>query len=472
MATKKVIRDACVISVDSEIGTVPRADILIDDDRIAAIGPDLAVEDAETIDGDGMIAMPGLVCCHRHMWMTLLRGFISDGTWSSYLVETFWGRRPHFQPEDSHIAAYAGALEAIDAGVTTVLDFHDCSVRPGLADASLDALEKSGVRAVFAYGLEGPPDLAHVATGRTEATSPTMPWHREEATALRKDRLASDDGLVTMGITTRNLELLPFSCTQEDLGLARDLAVRTVTAHAGLGALSQGVPFIDGLRKHDLLGADLLFSHGQSFSDDELDVLAGAGVKIVVSVESELGQGADPVTWRALQHGVTISLGADSVGSLSGDMFRHMQMTLKVGRGSRARLMDAAGQAPADVALTTSEMLEIATMGGARSLRLEDRIGSLTPGKQADIVLLSTNRIGMMSGAAPEQIAVLQANGGDVDTVFVAGRAVKRDGILVDVDCGAVARQLTASRERLNQACAATDIGAIWQAYGRMMGAA
>ncbi len=472
MGDRTHIRDACVISVDPEIGTQARADILIEDDTIAAIGPDLAVDDAKTIDASGMIAMPGLVCCHRHMWMTLLRGFVSDGTWSSYLVETFWGRRPHFQPEDSHIAAYAGALEAIDAGVTTVLDFHDCSVRPDLADASLDALEKSGVRAVFAYGLEGPPDLRHVETGRTEATSPTLPWHREEATALRKGRLASDDGLVTMGITARNLELLPFSCTQEDLGLARDLAVRTITTHAGLGALSQGVPFVESLRTHDLLGPDLLFSHGQSFSDDELDVLAGAGVKIVVSVESELGQGADPVTWRALQHGVTISLGADSVGSLSGDMFRHMQMTLKVGRGSRARLMDAAGQAPADVALTTSKMLEIVTMGGARSLGMEDRIGSLTPGKQADVILLSTDRIGMMSGAAPEQIAVLQANGSDVDTVFVAGRVLKRGGVLTDVDVKTVGCDLAASRERLDRAYGAVDVSAVWQAYSHTMGAA
>ncbi|MBT7612773.1 MAG: amidohydrolase family protein, partial [Rhodospirillaceae bacterium] len=130
MATRRIIRNACVVSVDPEIGTLPRGDILVEDGRIVAIGRDLGVDDAEGIEADGMIAMPGLVCCHRHMWMTLLRGFVSDGTWASYGVETYWGRRPLYQARDAHIAAYAGALEAIDAGVTTVLDFHDCSVRP------------------------------------------------------------------------------------------------------------------------------------------------------------------------------------------------------------------------------------------------------------------------------------------------------------------------------------------------------
>ncbi len=470
MGVKRLIRNACVISVDPEIGTKRRADILIEDDRIAAVGSDLGVDDAETIDAGGMIAMPGLVCCHRHLWMTLLRGFISDGTWSSYLVETFWGRRPLYRPEDNHIASYAGALEAIDAGVTTVLDFHDCSVREGLADASLDALEKSGLRAVFAYGLEGPPDFG--GAGSAEAMAPALPWHRDEAKRLRGERLGSDDALVTMGITARNLEFLPFACAKHDLGLARDLGVRTVTTHAGSGALSKGATLVDNLRDHDLLGPDILFSHGQSFTDDELDILAATGVKIVVSVESELGQGADPVTWRALQHGVTVSLGADSVGSLAGDMFRHMQMTLKVGRGSRARLMDQQGIAPTDVALTTRDMLEIATMGGARSLRLEDRIGSLTPGKQADIILLSRKRVGMMSGADPEQIAVLQANGGDVDTVLVAGRVLKRHGVLLEADLDTVACDLEASRAYLDDAYERLDTDIMWDAYNAKVAAA
>ncbi len=470
MGAKQIIRDACVISVDPEIGTQRRADILIEDDRIAAIGTDLGVDDAAPIDAGGMIAMPGLVCCHRHLWMTLLRGFISDGTWSSYLVETFWGRRPLYRPEDSHIAAYAGALEAIDAGVTTVLDFHDCSVREGLADASLDALDKSGLRTVFAFGLEGPPDFDGAAGA--EAMSPTLPWHREEAFRLRNGRLASDDARVTMGITARNLEFLPFACAAHDLGLARELGVRTLTTHAGSGALSKGATLVDNLRDHGLLGPDILFSHGQSFTDGELDTLAETGVKIVVSVESELGQGADPVTWRALQHGVTVSLGADSVGSLAGDMFRHMQMTLKVGRGSRARLMDQQGIAPTDVALLTRDMLEIATMGGARSLSLDDRIGSLTPGKQADIILLSRERVGMMSGAEPEQIAVLQANGRDVDTVLIAGRVLKRHGVLLDADIKAVARDLDNSRAYLDDAHGRLDTGVLWDAYNTKVAAA
>jgi len=472
VSTKRLIRNACVISVDPDIGTLPRADILVEDDRIAEVAPGIQTDDAEIIDAPGMIAMPGLICCHRHLWMTLLRGFVSDGTWSSYLVETYWGRRPLYRPDDNYIAAYAGALEAIDAGVTTVLDFHDCSIAPGHADASLDALDKSGLRAVFAYGLEGMPQFGEGTVPSSEALSPTAPWHRDEALALRRGRLSDDNARVTMGITTRNLEHLPFSCAERDLGLARDLGVRTVTTHAGSGALGSGAPLIGYLRDHGLLGPDLLISHGQSFTDEELDILAEHGVKIVVSVESELGQGADPVTWRALQHGVTVALGADSVGSLSGDMFRHMQFTLKVGRGSRARLLDQQGIAPTDVALSARDMLEIGTMGGARSLRLEDRIGSLTPDKQADIILISRDRIGLSSGAEPEQIVVLQANGADVDTVLIGGRIVKRNGVLVDVDVSALQDKLDSARERLAESYAAVDIAAIWKAYGTMVAGA
>jgi len=468
MADRTLIRNASVLTVDPALGTLPGGDILVEDDRIVAVGPSIEAGDAHVIEADGMIAMPGLVCCHRHLWMTLMRGFASDSPWSKYLVEIYWGQRPFYGPDDIHAATSAGALDAIDCGVTTVLDFNDCSVREGNADSSLDALEATGLRAVYAYGVEGAPEIPSGRKPTGDDLNPSHDWHRAEARRLRSGRLAGDDNLVTMGITTRNLELLPETCMDTDLGLARELGVRTVTMHAGLGALSRGVPFIETLRRKGHLGPDLLFSHGQSFTDDELDVLADHGVKIVVSVESELGQGADPVTWRAIQHGVDISLGADSVGSLSGDMFRHMQFTLKVGRGSRARLLEAQGQAPTDVALTTEDMLEIGTMGGARALRMEDRIGSLTPGKQADLILLRRDRIGLASGADPSAVAVLQAHAGDVDTVMIAGRVLKRDGVLVGVDASAVHRNLEAALERVRSEASRHDLGPLRQAFAAL----
>lgn len=232
-----------------------------------------------------------------------------------------------------------------------------------------------------------------------------------------------------------------------------------------------GRSFVDGLAECGLLGPEPLISHGRSFTDGELDTLAGAGAKIVVSAESELGQGADPVTWRALQHGVTVAIGCDSVGSLTGDLFRQMPITLKAARGSRNRLLDAQGIVPADVPVTAADMLEIATMGGARALRLEDRIGSLTPGKQADIVLLRTDRLGMRSGAAAEQVVVLQASGRDVETVMVAGRVLKRDGCLVDVDENAVARDLARGLERVEGAFARLDLAPLRRAYDGMFAA-
>jgi cytosine/adenosine deaminase-related metal-dependent hydrolase len=234
--------------------------------------------------------------------------------------------------------------------------------------------------------------------------------------------------------------------------------------HAGMGALSQGARWLETLHKNGLLGPDLLFSHGQSFTDRELDLIAEAGASIAISPESEVGQGADPVTWRALEHAVQISLGADSVGSVSGELFRQMQFALKLGRGSRARKLDEQGIAPSEVLLPARTILEVATIGGARAAGLDDFVGSLTPGKRADIVMLRTDRVGLMSAAKPEQIVVLQANAGDVDSVLVDGKVIKRNGKLIGVDIPALSANLQASRDRITEAFADVNLSVIREA--------
>ena len=455
MTGRQLIKGACIITMDPALGTLARGDILIDGTAIAAVGPDLAADGAGIIDGGGMIAFPGLVDCHRHLWMTLMRGFVSDGTWSNYFDELFRGRRPLYRPEDNYIAAYAGALDALDGGVTTVLDFADCITADGQAEETVRALDESGIRAVFCHGLEG--NITKRPNGAADFMdgSPSRDWYRQNVSRLRRDRLGDDDARVTMGITTRALEKLPFEETRRDFGLGRDLAVRTITCNAGMGAVSQGARWIDALHDAGLLGSDLIISHGQSFDGGELDLLAAAGVTIAVSPESEIGQGGDPITWPALEHGVNIGLGVDFVGSVGGDLLRQMQIALKAGRGTRARALDAQGIAPTEVLIPTAKILEVATMGGARALGLDHRIGSLTPGKQADITLIRTNRVGLMSGATPEQIVVLQANGGDVDSVFVVGKALKRDGRLLGIDVSSIGARLYASREYLDATFAA-----------------
>lgn len=142
MIRPQLIKGAYVVTVDPALGTLERGDILIEGERIAGVAPDLTAGDAEVIDATGMIAIPGLIDAHRHLWMTLVRGFVSDGTWSTYRDEIFLGRRPPYRPEDAYIAAYAGALEALDGGVTTVLDFADGITSNGQADESVRALDK------------------------------------------------------------------------------------------------------------------------------------------------------------------------------------------------------------------------------------------------------------------------------------------------------------------------------------------
>jgi cytosine/adenosine deaminase-related metal-dependent hydrolase len=312
--------------------------------------------------------------------------------------------------------------------------------------------------------LEGIPNFESVSSPSRKDLSPSSDWHLADAERVRSELLDSDEARITMGITTRDLELLPFEETHRDIGFGRKLGAKRITMHAGVGALSQGARWIEALREADLLGPDLLFSHGQSFTDTELDLIAEACSSISISPESEIGQGADPVTWRALEHAVQISLGADSVGSVSGNLFRQMQFALKLGRGSRARKLDEQGIAPSEVLLPTRTILEVATMGGARAAGLDDMVGSLTPGKRADIVLLRTDRVGMMSGAEPEHIVVLQANAGDVDSVFVDGKVAKRNGKLIGVDLSVLSAKLQASRDYITAAFADSDQSTIREA--------
>lgn len=398
-----LLRNGIVLDTEPDVSVRPGVDVLIEDGRIAQIAPDLPADGAEVIDATDRIVLPGFVDTHRHCWQTVLRGTAVDVDLGAYLGLVLGGYAPRFRPEDVEVSTLVGALECLDSGITTVQDHSHIQYSPEHTEAGISALRTAGIRAVFGYGYP-----VFDAAARRLA----------EVRRVRTERLAADDELVTMALAPAGPSYAPIEVVEEDWRLADELGLR-IAVHVGSGPVAERP--IAALRDRGLLAAGTLYVHGNSLPDDELALIAesGGAVAIAPAVEAQMGHGA-PMTGRLRAASVLTGLGADVVTTVPGDMFSLMRAALlsgQLGDGPRA---------------TAADVLRMATLDGAAALGMSDRIGSLRVGKQADVVLLRTDTVSM-AGAEHNPVAavVAAAHPGDVDTVLVAGRPVKRDGLLV-----------------------------------------
>lgn len=424
VSARLLLRGAHVVSLDDGVGELI-GDVLIDDGAIAAVGPEIDVADAEQIDLSGEILMPGFVDTHRHTWQTPFRGVCADWTLEDYFRGIRMTVSPNCAAEDVYAGNFVGALEALDAGVTTVLDFSHCNNTPEHADAALAGLRDAGIRATFAYGYFP-----------TLVAEPVFTEHEQRLADARRirEQLASDDALVTMGIALTECGLVPFEQTAAEVRSARELDVPTVL-HTGCmwgGLVTQGMPELD---HHGLLGSDQVHVHCNTLDERDFRRLADNGCKVSSSPETELQMGmGHPVIGRALAHGMRPSLSCDVISSNSGDMFAQMRLGLQFERAMRNDLDNAAGRMPARLELTVRDALRWGTANGAHAIGIEDRIGSITVGKQADLIVVGGGRLNMTPLADPVGCLVAQANPSNVKHVLVAGRFVKREGELCNVD--------------------------------------
>ena len=430
-----LIRNGFVVSMDPDVGDVPYGDVRIEDGKIVEIGRGLD-GDAEQIDATGMIVMPGFVDTHRHTWQTPVRGVLPSCTLDHYFAVMLGSVGGHYRPEDVRIGNYAGALEALNGGVTTLLDWSHINNTPDHSDAAIQGLTEAGIRAVYAHG---------VPTGGEWWAFSELD-HPEDIRRIRDTYFSSDDGLITLALAARAPGNSNFEVAKHDWELARDLGIR-ISVHVGMRLTDVHVHHVKNMHDLGLLGDDTTYIHCTDTTDEELDLIAETGGKASIApyVEMLMGHGPPP-TGRLLDRGVRPSLSVDVGSSVPGEMFTQMRTALVAERiGSFTDTPDLAF-APT---LTHKDVLEFATIDGARACALDDKIGSLTPGKQADIVLLNTNAINTTPMLDPHATIVVFADTSNVDSVFVAGRAVKRHGELVDADLKAVFSKLEESRNHI-----------------------
>lgn len=422
-----LIKGGTIISMDREIGDLSGSDILIEDGKIGRIGNNLpAPSGVETFDASDKIIIPGLVDAHLHTWQTALRGIAGDWSLTDYFVKLHTGLATRFSPEDIYIANLVGALNQINAGVTTLFDW--CHNNPTIAhtDRAIDALFESDIRAVFGHGTPKP-NLDHGGVPTSELLHP-----EDEVKRIRAERIPDNDGLIGLALCIRGTDLASYEATAHDIRLARKYGL---IASAHLGAkMPPGRKTPDGIIKlaeAGLLGPDFNSVHSNKLSDTELKTMVDAGVSFTMApeVETQMGHGI-PVTGRLRELGQSPSIGIDVESNIGTEMIWAARFALQLQRGLDNAALNAKGQEVDTIAIDARHALEWVTIEGARALRMDDRIGSITPGKQADLAMIDTSGLGLFPCNDPLETVLFQSTSADIDTVIIGGKFAKRDGQL------------------------------------------
>ncbi|MCJ1297878.1 hypothetical protein MMC08_000666 [Hypocenomyce scalaris] len=430
--------------MDDEIGDFYSGDVLVEGDKISRIGTSIVPpQGAEIINGCGKIVIPGFVNAHMHTWQTGLRGLTSNMTLLEYFQWTHQGLATAFMPEDIYIATLAGALGQINAGATTLADWCHNNPTPAHTDAAIAGLYESGIRAVFLHGSpkhEPKPGERHFSE---------IPHPRNEIERLLAKLNGNPASLVTLGMAILGPHYSTLEVAISDFRLAREHGL-VLSMHQG-GGEAKSPGGWEALEAEGLLGPGINIAHGNNLTDEQIARLTRAGVTFTVTPENEMTQGHGwPITGRLLAAGGRPSLGVDIESLVSADMFSVARMALACQRAlDNARSRQAGLGIPATPAVTTRDALGWITLEGARALGLDSRVGSLTPGKQADIVILDRTAWNMWPVHDPYSAVIMQANIGNVEDVLVAGKFKKRSGHLLWTDVDRVKSELAASGSRI-----------------------
>ncbi|MEQ1804549.1 MAG: amidohydrolase family protein [Burkholderiaceae bacterium] len=460
-----VIRGGSVMSMDPKVGDFAQADVLVEGKKIVAVGPSLHAGGATEIDARGRIVMPGFIDTHHHLFETSLRSFLADGvlqndksgtrsgntTYFEYILLTF---APVYRAQDVYINELFGSLSQLDAGVTTVHDISQIHHSPQHSDAAIQGLIDSGRRAVFGY---------FESAGAAIIGSNPGNKYPDDAIRIKKEWFSSADQLVTM-VMGGEVYLPAY---EKAWKIGRDLGLQ-VAAHIlspfnirpTFDLLAKGKGGDSGTLG---IGADNLFVHMTGMSDDGWNAVkrAGAHVSLAVPIEMNMRHGMPPIL-KMQSLGLEPSLSTDVECTLTADFFTQMRATMNVQRALVNQMILDTGLPPnplnpwplassfpagTPAPLLATDVLRYATMNGAKGLRLDDKTGSLTPGKQADIIILDAEAINVAPlNHVPGAVVSLMERS-NVETVIVAGKVRKWKGRMLDLDLNRLRRQLEDSRD-------------------------
>lgn len=436
-----LIRGGAVMSMDDKVGNFARADVLIEGKKILAVGPNLPGGGAAVIDAEGRIVMPGFIDTHHHLFETALRSFLADGllfdgldpaitqNYFQKILSTF---APVYRPQDVYISTLFGSLSQLDAGVTTVFDISQIHHSPAHSDATIAALKDSERRAVFGY---------FESAGGVPGNQ-----YPSDARRIKKRYFSSSDQLLTM-FMGGEIYLPGYEAAW---AIGRELGL-PIAAHI-VGTFGMA-PTFDALAAAGAFGADNLFIHMTGMSDMAWKKArdAGAGVSLAVPIEMNMAHGTPPII-KAMQLGFRPSLSTDVECTLTADPFTQMRSAMALQRMFvNANKLGESNMPPTVNVplLTVAKVVEWATLNGARDLKLAKKVGSLTPGKEADIVILDAEAINVAPlNHVPGAVVSLMERS-NVETVIVAGKVRKWKGRLVDVNLNRLRRELEQSRDYL-----------------------
>jgi 5-methylthioadenosine/S-adenosylhomocysteine deaminase len=419
MPKEILIRGGHIVTMDPDLGDVPNGDVLVRDDVIVDVGTDLGPPSSNTvaIEAEGHLVIPGLVDTHRHTWQGAIGGFTPQVTGAGYDPAVLHGIAPKHTADDVYAGTLWGALQCLDAGITTVGDWAHDLQSAAHADANLRGLQESGIRGYFLYGGPGP------------ASDDPNPPHPLDARRMRDEQFKEGvNGRLRMGMALRGPCFTSAERNAEDFAFARDLGL-PISVHVGMAGTSDAVTT---LQRFDLLGPDVNYAHCNMLTDEEFDLIAKSHGTLSITPSSDMLMqfGTYPGTGRALARGIVSGFGIDTICSVGTDLFSEMRLALAAERSRANADALARGERVPTVDLHQRDMLRLATLDGARVWNLGDEIGSLTPGKQADIAIIDMRSPHLDGFGDAVAVMVLGAGPADVDTVMVGGDIVKRKGQL------------------------------------------
>ncbi|MFI6461353.1 amidohydrolase family protein [Streptomyces sp. NPDC050528] len=447
MSEEILITGGHVVTLDDTLGDVPGGDVRVRDGVITQIGVGLRPgPDTEIVDARGRLVIPGLIDTHRHVWQGAIAGFTPQITGYGYGPAVLTGISLKHTPADIYAGTLWGALQALDAGITTIGDWAHALQSADHADANLRGLHESGIRGLFFYGGPGPAD-----------DDPNPP-HPLDARRMRDEHFPGDGGIsgtgdngrLRMGMALRGPCFTSPERNRQDFAFARELGL-PISIHVGMAGTADAVT---ALQRDGLLGPDVNYIHANQLTDEEMDLIAASGgtVTITPSTDMLMQFGTYPATGRALERDIVSGLGVDTICSAGTDLFSEMRLALAAERSRANAESLARNELVHEVALHQRDMLRLATLGGAQVLGLADRTGSLTPGKQADIAVVDLRSPHLDGFGDPVAMLVLGAGPADVETVLVGGEFTKRDGTLVGTHAAKAQDLMHETQDRLRAA--------------------